>query len=168
MKYKSVFVLVVLLPILFASTRIHKYYVSVTKVEYVEEQKSVQIITQIFIDDFENLLRQRYDESITLDIENELTTVDYYMERYLREKLLININGEPTKLVFLGKEYKDDITYCYLEIENISSIKSFSITNNVLFDLFDDQQNIVRTNINNKNKSFILISGNNKGVLNFN
>ena len=90
------------------------------------------------------------------------------MDRYLREKLLININGKPTKFKFIGKEYKDDITYCYLEIENVSSIKSFSITNDVLFDMFDDQQNIVRTHINDKNKSFILVSGNNKGVLNFN
>lgn len=168
MKIKKVFVLVLLLPILVASTHIHKYYVSVTKVEYVKEQQSVQIISQIFIDDFENLLRQRYDESITLDIEDEKTTVEYYMDRYLREKLLININGKPTKFKFIGKEYKDDITYCYLEIENVSSIKSFSITNDVLFDMFDDQQNIVRTHINDKNKSFILVSGNNKGVLNFN
>ena len=76
MKIKKVFVLVLLLPILVASTHIHKYYVSVTKVEYVKEQQSVQIISQIFIDDFENLLRQRYDESITLDIEDEKTTVE--------------------------------------------------------------------------------------------
>ena len=39
----------------------HEYYVSVTKVEYAQEQKALQIIAQIFIDDFEELIRKRYD-----------------------------------------------------------------------------------------------------------
>ncbi|MEM9680306.1 MAG: DUF6702 family protein, partial [Bacteroidota bacterium] len=137
-------------------------------VEYVEEQQSIQIISQIFIDDLESLIRQRYDENITLAGDEESDMVDYYIERYLKEKILIDINGSATKFSFLGKEYKDDITYCYLEIPNISKINTFTITNDVLFDLYKEQQNIVRTKINGKNKSFILISGNNKGVLNFN
>ena len=68
---------------------------------------------------------------------------------------------------FIGKKYDDDIMYCYLEIENIASIKSFEIKNKVLFDLFDDQKNIVRTNINDKNKTFVLIPEKDKGLLNF-
>ena len=42
--------------------------------------------------------------------------------------------------------------HCYLEIENIKSISTFQITNKVLFDMFEDQKNVIRTNINNKKK----------------
>ena len=55
----------------------------------------------------------------------------------------------------------------YLEIEGVKEINSFEIQNLVLFDLYAEQQNIIRTNINSKNKSFILIKENDKGLLNF-
>ena len=39
--------------LLFTSSSVnHEYYVSVTKIEYVKKEKSLQIISQIFIDDF--------------------------------------------------------------------------------------------------------------------
>lgn len=167
MKKLKFVLLLLILPVL-AFTTVHKYYVSVTKVEYVKEKESVQIISRIFIDDFERLLRERYDEKITLDIEDEISTVDMYIERYLKEKVQININDMPVSFHFVGKEYEDDIVFCYLEIEKIKEIKSFQISNKVLMDLFDEQENIVRLNINNKNKSFILRKGKDKGVLNFN
>ena len=167
MKNLRIALLLLVIPIL-AFTTVHKYYVSVTKIEYVKEKESLQIISRIFIDDFEKLLRERYDEKITLDIEDELSTVNMYIERYLKEKLQININDKPANIKYLGKEYEDDIIFCYLEIEGIKEIKSFQITNKILMDLFDEQENIIRININGKNKSFILKKGNDKGLLNFN
>lgn len=151
-----------------AFTKVHKYYVSVTKVEYVKEKESVQIISRIFIDDFEKLLRERYDEKITLDVEDEISTVNMYIERYLKDKLQININDKFENFNFVGKEYDEDIIFCYLEIEGIKEIKSFEITNRILMDIFEEQENIIRTNINGKNKSLLLRKGNDKGVLNFN
>ncbi|MCH7524214.1 MAG: peptidase E [Bacteroidetes bacterium] len=167
MKTFKFVLLILLLPLLAYSTA-HKFYVSVTQVEYIKEKQTVQIISRIFIDDFEELIRQRYDEGITLDTSKEEIQIDFYIERYLQEKIKIKINDSIQTLVFIGKEYEDDIIYCYLEIKNISVIKSFEITNQILFDLYDEQQNIVRTKINSKNKSFILISQNDMGVLNFN
>ncbi|TYB79924.1 peptidase E [Bizionia myxarmorum] len=135
--------------------------------EYVKEKETVQIISRIFIDDFERLIRTRYDETITLSKENESDKVNYYISKYLNEKIGVQINGKPVKLVFIGKEYENDLVYCYLEIKNVTSIKSFEIINQVLFDVFSDQKNIVRTDINGQNKSFMLVKRNDKGMLNF-
>jgi phospholipid N-methyltransferase len=151
-----------------ASTNQHEYYVSVTRVEYVSEHKAVQIISQIFIDDFEKLIRKRYDDSIVLAIEDESEKVNTYMERYLKKKLVFQINGKQEDYLFLGKKYEDDIVYCYMEIENIPEVKRMEIVNDILYDLYDEQENIVRTKINSRNKSFILTSAKNKAVLNFN
>lgn len=169
-KYKIVtklFLLAFILP-LFAFNFVHKYYVSVTEIEYVKEERSVQVISRIFIDDIENLLRERYDESITLAGESEKLTVNYYVEKYLKEKITIKIDDEVQELNFIGKEYDDDIMFCYLEIADIETINTIEISNEVLFDLFDKQQNIIRVKIKRKNKSFILIKENPKGLLNFN
>lgn len=165
MKHFKIFLLV--LP-LFAFTNMHKFYVSVTQVEYVKEKQSLQIITRIFVDDLEALLRQRYDENITLEDSEDETQIDFYIEKYLKEKIQIHINDKQEDFVFLGKEYEEDIVYCYLEITNVKDIKSFEITNQVFFDLFEEQQNIIKAKINSKNKSFMLTSHNESRVLNFN
>lgn len=160
-------IIVMLLPI-FSFTSVHKYYVSVTQVEYIQERGELQLISRIFIDDLEKLLRERYDDSITLAGENESEMVDGYLEKYLKQKIEVKINGEVKILEFLGKEYEDDIAICYLEIPEIESIGSIQISNKVLFDIFEEQKNIIRMKINGKRKSFILIPENDKGLLNFN
>lgn len=151
----------------FAFSAVHKYYVSVTQVEYVEEKESIQIISRIFIDDFESVLRERYDESITLATGKEEKMEDYYIERYLKDKINIQINGQSVPINFIGKEYDVDIVKCYLEIEGVKHVKTFDITNRVLFDMFEDQQNIVKTKINSKQKSTILITQRDNLVLKF-
>lgn len=166
MKTFKIFFLAIAFPLL-SFTMMHKYYVSVTEVGYVEEKKSVQIISRIFIDDFEKMLRSRYDKEITLAIENEKSTVNFYTEKYLKEKFKIKINEQEVVFKFLGKEYEDDIMVSYLEIENVENISSIQVSSHVLFDVFPDQQNIVRFKIFSKNKSFLLTKDNDKGMLNF-
>ena len=144
----------------------HKYYVSLTEIEYVKEEHSVQIITRIFIDDFESALRNRYDADLTLQTKNENLETDYYMEKYLKDKLKISINDKFLAFNFLGKEYEDDMALCYLEIPNIESVSSIEIVNKILYDLFPEQKNIVRIKINTTNKSILLVKENDKGVLN--
>ncbi|MBD0832401.1 DUF6702 family protein [Aestuariibaculum sediminum] len=151
-----------------AFTGLHKYYVSVTQIEYVEEKESVQIISRIFIDDFEKLLRERYDKNITLAGEDEPNSVDAYVEKYLKEKLVIKINDEPATLNFIGKSYDVDLVKCYLEIEHVKSIQNIDIKNELLFDVFNDQQNIVKTKINSKQKSVILFPQKSSVLLKFN
>lgn len=167
MKLLPILIVFLSLPFLISNTNNHEYYVSVTEVEYAKDEQALQIISQIFIDDFETLLRKRYDEHLTLDIEGESDKVDTYMSRYLTDKLKIIVNGDIVNFKFIGKEYKEDITYCYLEIENVSNIKSVEITNQILFDVFSDQQNIVRLKLLGKNKSFLLVPQNDTCVLKF-
>ncbi len=146
---------------------LHKYYVSITQIEFVKEQQSVQIISRIFIDDFESVLRKRYDKNITLDRGDDETQIDDYIKKYLLTKIEISINNQEVIPNFIGKKYDDGIMHCYLEIENIKSISTFQIKNKVLFDMFEDQKNVIRTNINNKNKTVVLTAQNDKGLLNF-
>ena len=160
--------LILLILPFFAFTAIHKYYISVTQIEYLKNKQSVQIITRIFTDDFEKLLRERYDETITLAGKNEPSTINLYMERYLNEKIKIKINNKEVYASFIGKEYDVDLVKCYLEIEGVKKIESFEISNEVLFDLYSDQQNIIKTKINSQQKSVILIPENRTAFFKFN
>lgn len=145
----------------------HKFYVSVTQVDYNKEQQSLQIISRIFIDDIEDLLKERYDASINLDKGEESPGVDKNLVAYLNQKLQFIVNGKEVSFTFLGKEYEDDLIICYLEIENITSLKTIEISNQVLMDLFEEQQNIVHVKKGNQRKSLILEKEKGIGMLKF-
>ena len=145
----------------------HKFYVSVTQIEYVKEKESVEIVMRIFIEDLEKLLRERYDKNITLNASKSEKQIDSYIENYIAKKVLIKVNKNPLDFKFLGKEYEDDIVFCYLEIEDVSEITDFEISNTLFFEVFNEQQNIIKTNINSEMESFVLTSQKNKAEVHF-
>ena len=79
----------------------------------------------------------------------------------------MSIYGSIKKYKYLGKKYEHDVVYLFAEIENISVIKSIEIKNRILMDAFPEQQNIVKLNINNNKKSFILTTKNDNDMLKF-
>lgn len=159
--------LLIILP-LFAFSIMHKFYVSVTNIQYSKEDNSLQITSRIFIDDLENVLEERYGVEMNLATEKESEEANFYIEKYMRSKLVISADGKNKAFVFLGKKYDNDLIICYLEIEDIDlpEHKTIEVENDILTDLFEEQQNIVHFRINGEKKSFVLVRGNNKGMLN--
>ena len=143
----------------------HKYYVSLTKIDYIKEQQTVQITTKIFIEDFEKALRNRYEDTLVLDAGQNEEKIEIYLRKYLSSKLKIKINQAQQELIFLGKAYIEDQVVCYLEIANVANIEQFEVKNLVLFDVFQEQKNIVRTYINDKHQTVVLTPRNNTGLL---
>ena len=164
MKIFRVLLIALVFSIVTASTA-HKFYVSTTKIEYVEQQQSVQIISKIFIDDLEEILRKTYDESIVLDSKDE--SEQDFVKRYLLQKLQITINGIPATLEYIGKEYEIDVIKVYFEINDIIELNTIEIENMVLFDLFEEQQNIIHLKTGESRRSLVLNKENPKGMLNF-
>lgn len=159
--------LIFLLP-LFAFVSVHKFYVSVTNINYSEKDQALQITSRIFIDDFETLLEERYGLKAQLATEKESKQADEYIEKYLRAKLVIEVDGENRTYTFIGKKYDADVMICYLEVPEIdlSQIGSIQIENEILTDIFDEQQNIVHFKIEGHKKSFVLMKSRTKGMLN--
>ena len=167
MKHLKKALLVLILPLLAFSA--HKFYVSVTNIQYSEKEDALQITTRIFIDDFENVIEERYGLKAHLATDEESEAAEAYIEKYLKAKFVLQINGENRSYSYLGKQYDNDVMVCYLEVLNVDfpNLKSIEIQNEVLTDLFEEQQNIVHFKINGKKKSFVLVRENNKGMLNF-
>ncbi|PKD18222.1 hypothetical protein APR41_03470 [Salegentibacter salinarum] len=135
----------------------HEFYLSVTEIEYNNEEQSLQIITRVFIDDFQKVLNERYDADIQLSEEAEEGAVTEYISKYLNQKLRLKTNGEELQLNYLGKEYDADQLVLYIEVENVASFNQIEVTNEILTDLFDDQKNVVHVKVNNKTKSLLLM-----------
>lgn len=138
----------------------HKFYVSVTDIEYITDTQSLQIISRVFADDFEDVLEKRYQQPMVLLPTNETENVNQLISRYINQKLVVSINNQPVVLNFLGKKYEDDRIYLFLEVEKLPPFNEISIENLVLTDLFEEQKNLVHFKNNDKIKSAVLTKGN--------
>lgn len=154
--------------LLLSFTTAHKFYVSVTNILYSEKDNAFQITSRVFIDDLEDVLYERYGIQTELATDNESESADLYIEKYFKAKFAIELNNKNAEYAFLGKEYDNDVMICYLELSNVnfSELKSVTVQNEILTDLFEEQQNIVHLKWKGKKKSFVLIRENNKGMLN--
>lgn len=160
--------LVLVLLFLTSMTEAHKFYVSVTNVNYSEKEDALQITSRIFIDDLERVLEERYEVDPELATKKEADFADAYIEKYFRAKFAVLLDDEPVSFNFLGKRYDNDVIICYLEVldVNLPERSSIAVQNEVLTDLFEEQQNVVHIKWMGKKKSFVLIKENNKGMLN--
>lgn len=145
----------------------HKYYISLTKIDFIEKEKSVQITMRFFIDDIETTLESRYEVDLALATEEENKKADVYLEKYIASKFKIIINQDVKSFNFLGKEYENDLIFFYLEIIDIKSIDHITVQNRMLFEDFPEQENFIKININNLKKTFVLRKDNDKEMLNF-
>lgn len=165
---KSKFFFLLFLSVGLLSFSVHKYYLSLTQIKFKEEQKSVQIIINVFMDDIELALNKDYNIDLQLTTKKELKDNDVYFEKYLKEKLQFKINGESKDYNYLGKEYDGDLVFFYLEIENITSITNIEVTNKILTFHFPTQQNLIKSKVGEKNKSVLLTKENANSILNYN
>jgi len=166
MKKAVLLVLVVFASLSFKAIA-HKFYLSVTEIEYKKEKKELQIVSKVFIDDFKNVLEQRYGESITLSKEAEAGPVNQLIKKYLASKFQISVDGKSVPLKYLGKKYDKDQLVLFIQAEDLEAFKEIRITNAVLTDMFDDQKNVVNVKIGHQVKSLMLRKDAETDVLNF-
>ncbi|WP_456423871.1 DUF6702 family protein [Lutibacter sp.] len=165
MKHLKYFTLLLFIPLL--AFTLHKYYISLCEIEYVKEQKSIQITLGMFIDDFEVTLNKSNDTILNLATKDEVKNIDKYYKNYLNKHFKIFVNNKLQTYNYIGKEYDSDLVRFYLEIMNIERINSIEVQNTCLFEEFEDQENIIKIKANNINKTFYLNRKNDKGLLKF-
>ncbi len=141
--------------VLLSAFTFHKFYVGVFQIDYVKEKKAVQITARLFIDDLEKALYKKYNKHFYITTKDEVVDANAYIAKYLDEKLKMKINNKIQSIQFLTKEQEDNIVICYLKINFKDNIKDLEITNNVLSDIFNEQQNLVHLNINGNKKTIL-------------
>ena len=138
------------------SFTVHKFYVSVTQIDYVPSKKRVEITSRIFIDDLEKALTKKFNKKVNLTSTKELPEAEELIKSYLKEKIKVSINKKSQNIEFLAREVEGDVLILYTKIAISKKINTFEIYNSLLTEVYTDQQNIVHTNINSNKKSILL------------
>jgi hypothetical protein len=166
MRFFKIFILAIIFPVLIGAT-VHKFYASTTRVEYVPQEQSLQIITEIFTDDIQQALTERNLKQVHLDSKKQTPTDVLLLRDYVFKKLVVFVNSTKREFNYIGLQYDVDRVKLYLEITNVSALEQIEIENKILFDTFQDQQNIIHVKTPETRRSLVLDNENPKGLLNF-
>jgi hypothetical protein len=120
----------------------------------------LQITLRIFKDDLSNAISDTYLDQKTDDLNLNDELYFKQVDKYINSKISIQIDDKKFDMDYLGLETKNDMYVCYLEIENLPIYSNMVISNKILFEIFDDQQNIIHVKRNDKRQSFIARNNN--------
>lgn len=131
----------------------HPLHVSTTEISFNPKGKSLEISCRIFTDDFENVLAKTFKTKTDLSKPAMQKEMDALIKQYLTKNLKFQVNGKPVAASYIGFEIDHEATNVYLEIENVASLQGIGLTNSILYDLFDDQMNILHVERSGARKS---------------
>lgn len=142
-KFSLGLVLVLCLALCSAFT-LHKFYVSITEIEFNNDTKKMEVSIKLIGHDLEKALTASAVPDLRLGTENEHKLANEYLHKYISKKFSVENNGRAINFHFVGKEVsKDDFIYCYLKSDPITAIHSLTFNNSLLTEVFKDQANIL-------------------------
>jgi hypothetical protein len=144
---------------------IHKFYVSIYQINYNQKKQILEVTSRIFIDDLNDVLKQKYNQKTHIGETNETPEDLVLMKKYILDNFFVKINNQPKKIIYLSKELEGNVVICYFKAIDISKIKTIEIENHCLLELNSEQQNIIQTIIYSKKQSLLLTNDNVKGLL---
>jgi hypothetical protein len=131
----------------------HPFYIAVTEVNHNASEKTLEISIKLFADDFEQILNKDYKQSLDIGNDKQKALIDRYALDYINKHLAFVVDGKQQQLNYLGFEKDKESAYCYLQIDNIASVKRIDVTNTILHDFNNTQINIVHAVVNGKRQS---------------
>jgi len=121
---------------------------------------------RIFTDDLEYGITGSQD-FYALGTSKEPSGADSLIYSYILENFKVTLNGNCLKPDFIGKEVEVDVTWIYLEIENVEFLSRIEVTNYMLTELFRDQVNIINVKYNGETRGLLLKQDTPSGLLEF-
>lgn len=131
----------------------HPFHVGVVTIDHNTAERSVELTCKLFTDDFENALRKHFNVPVDLASTSRHAAMDTLIARYLREELVLTINGKKLAGNYLGFEQDKEAVYAYVEYPGISKPTSLQADCGLMYGFFDDQVNIFHVTVGGQRKS---------------
>jgi hypothetical protein len=131
----------------------HPFFVCVTEINHNAADKTLEISCKVFADDFEKVLTQRYKSVVSIAQPKDKNVLESQISQYVMAHLGLKIDGKPVTMNYIGHEKEEDAVYCYIQVENVSSIKKLEAENSMLHDLNNNQINIMHVTVGGNRKS---------------
>ena len=159
------FLLIFLLTLSFFKLQAHPFYVSICEMNYKSDEARLEISLRIFTDDLEIAMQNWGLGKLNLGEEKENPKADSLVSLYVLKLLKIQVQGENLRIHYVGKEVERELSWVYLEVDNLSDFDKIKISNRILFQSFAGQSNLIHVNQHHEIKNLLLTKNNAEGVL---
>ena len=136
-----------------SASEIHPYHVGSMEFNYNSKSETFEISGKFFLDDLENALKEKYGKAVHFNSEQYKAQINNYLIKYCEEYLKLKVNNKFLKIDYLGYEEDSESVNIYLESEKVAQPKKVETAVSFLYNLFDDQMNIVHIIVNGNRKS---------------
>ena len=131
----------------------HPFFVSVTEINHNAGDKNLEISCKIFTDDFETALTKSTGTKVDLFNPRDKQLAEKHIAAYIKKHLMIRLDNKPVTLEFVGFERENEAVWSYLQVPQISAPKKIEINNDLLYDAFDQQINLIHISVGGSRKS---------------
>lgn len=136
----------------------HKFYTSVTQLDFNPSEKCFQVTMNVFIDDLETVLTQENRQVVKW--KSDQPELNNLLLKYLKKHFNVKLNQKSTsQFRLIGTKEQKDLLIIYFEIPVAKSLKNIEITDTFLMDMFPIQSNIVNLNYEDKKHTFLFQKG---------
>ncbi|MDR2121948.1 MAG: hypothetical protein LBP34_02380 [Flavobacteriaceae bacterium] len=135
---------------------IHPYHVGSVEFNYNQKTKTFEITGKFFLDDLENAVNKKYSKKLHFGEAKHKAQMNEALKNYIAEYMKLKTDNRYLKIDYLGFEEDQESVNVYLESEVVETPKKIETSISLLYNLFDDQMNIIHVVINGKRKSFRL------------
>lgn len=132
---------------------VHPYHVGSVEISYNSKSKTFEITGRFFLDDLENALSKKYGKPFHFNDAKYKSLLNEALKSYCTEYLKLKTNNKFLKVDYLGYEEDNESVNIFLESEAVDHPKKVETAVSFLYNLFDDQINIVHIIVNGERKS---------------
>lgn len=131
----------------------HPYHVGSVEINYNSKSKTFEITGRFFLDDLENGLSQKYGKPFHFNDEKYKAQLNEALKNYTAEYFKLKTDNKFLKINYVGYEEDNESVNFYLESEVVVAPKKVETAVSFLYNLFEDQINIVHIIVNGNRKS---------------
>ncbi|MCP2037542.1 DUF6702 family protein [Chryseobacterium sp. HSC-36S06] len=136
-----------------SAKEIHPYHVGSVEFNYNSKSETFEISGKFFLDDLENALKEKYGKAVHFNDATYKSQINAYLIQYCHEYLKLKADNKFLKIKYLGYEEDSESVNIYLESEKVIQPKKVETAVSFLYNLYDDQMNIVHIIVNGNRKS---------------
>ena len=134
----------------------HPLYISVTEINHNAKDRILEVSCKIFTNDFEAVLEKMSGSRVDLSAAAAKAASDKLIDTYVGKHLRLKVDGKPVVLHFVGSEQENDGTWSYFQVNDVPAVKRVDAVDELLYDSFNQQINIMHVTVGGQRKSFRL------------
>lgn len=138
---------------LVAAAQPHPLYIAVTDIKHNPKDRILEISCKMFTNDLESVLEKVSGTHVDLGAASDKAAASKLIEQYVERHLKLKVDGKPVALHFVGNENENDGTWSYFQVNDVAAVKRIDVIDELLYDGFSQQINIIEVEVGSERKS---------------